>query len=217
MPGNRGGRGQGQSRAQSFNQEDPSQRGQRNDQQQTIADRQVSAQTQRSTISNGASASNRGGGRSTGFGGGRNASSRTNPSGRVISPRTGKEFGKQQSGIAKTVGATMKSQAGQKGPRKPATAANAAVNNPRARLPNLDDIQDEMDQAEENARDGRRYVDYDVYYATSGAKQNRLKDKYKREKLRSKRKGTGLLGNVQVSSGESILDVYKDLGKSFRR
>lgn len=211
MSGRGQGRGQGSSRAQSFNQEDPSQRGRRSEQQQTIADRQVSAQTQRSTISNGGKSSFRGGGRG-GFGGSRTAKSNTNPSGRVISPRTGKTFGKQQSALAKTVGNTMKSKAGTKGPRQPATAKNAAANNPRARLPNLDDINEEFNNNE--GIDGRRYVDYNVYYGTTEAKKN-YKDKYKRSKLR-KKKSTGLLGELNVTSGNSVLDTYKSLGSRLR-
>lgn len=131
----------------------------------------------------------------------------------------GNKFGKQQSAIAKTVGATQKSYAKTKGPNKPSVSSNAQRNNPgkqRAQLPNLDDINSEFNNRDINGEDDRRrFVDYNEQYATTGVK-NKLKDKYKRGK--KSKKGTSIFGTLEGNqTGNSVLDSYRSLGNQLRR
>jgi hypothetical protein len=105
--------------------------------------------------------------------------------------------------IPKTVAGQQKTYS-----KKPQTQRNT----PNAPLPNLDDINDEFN----NSGRLRRQVTYDEHYGTTDPVNNRLKDKYKRSKLR-KKKSTGLLGEINTKSGNSILDSYKRLGNKLRR
>jgi hypothetical protein len=71
-------------------------------------------------------------------------------------------------------------------------------------LPTLDDI--------DNFVSNRRQMDYNEYYATIDPVSNPIKDKLKRSKLRDK-KSKGLLGTVDNTSGNSVLDSYRNLGR----
>jgi len=82
---------------------------------------------------------------------------------------------------------------------------------PRAQLPNLDDINQ---QFQDNNR--VRQVDYNDFYGTTEAVSNPIKDRLKRSKLR-KKKGAGLLDTVDNSSGNSVLDSYRNLGRKLTR
>lgn len=93
---------------------------------------------------------------------------------------------------------------------------------PRAQLPNLDDINDGIKATEQKRyRQGqvpsdtrRQQVDYQDQYATTGVR-NKLKDKYKRGK--KSKKGGSVLGTLEANqSGNSVLDSYRSLGKKFR-
>ena len=130
---------------------------------------------------------------------------------KAYSPQPRQAFGKQQSNLAESVGITQKSYAQTRGPNKPSVAVNAQKSNPRAQLPNLDDINQEF---QGNTR--RRQVDYNQHYATTEAISNPIKDKLKRSKLRNK-KASGLLGSVNNTSGNSVLDSYRNLGRKLIR
>jgi hypothetical protein len=94
---------------------------------------------------------------------------------------------------------------------------------PRAQLPNLDDINEgiQATQSQKRYRQGqvpsderRQYVNYQDQYATTGVR-NKLKDRYKRGK--KSKKGSTVFGTLEGSqSGNSVLDSYRSLGKKFR-
>ncbi len=95
---------------------------------------------------------------------------------------------------------------------------------PRAQLPNLDDINEgiQATQNQKRYRQGqvpsderRQYVNYQDQYATTGVR-NKLKDRYKRGK--KSKKGSTVFGTLEGSqSGNSVLDSYRSLGKKLRQ
>lgn len=127
-------------------------------------------------------------------------------------------FGKSQSSVPKTIGSQQRTpktigrqqRTYAKKPQASTAKAPSRTPNARVELPNLDDINDEFGGRV------RRQITYEDHYGTTDAVSNKLKDKYKRSKLR-KKKGTGLLGTVDTKSGNSVLDAYKNLGKKLTR
>lgn len=205
--GNAGGNRGGGNRNSNFGQQQQEEQQRRREQAQTIPDIQTSTVTQRTPPQRATNTQTRGQG---GQGRGQTQSgARTLPNGRVRT-QSGREFGKQQSTIAKGVGAQQKARAGEKGPKRAATAQNAQENNPRARLPNFDDID------EENERNRRRFVDYDEWYATYDPISNPLKSRLKRSKLR-KKKGSGLVDELSLNTGNSVLESYRKLGRNLTK
>lgn len=108
-------------------------------------------------------------------------------------------------------------------PKSVQPTLKSAQQQPRAQLPNLDDINDGIQATQSQKRyrqgqvpsdDRRQYVNYQDQYATTGVK-NKLKDRYKRGK--KSKKGSSIFGTLEGSqSGNSVLDSYRSLGKKFR-
>ena len=109
-------------------------------------------------------------------------------------------FGNKQFNLEKSVG--IASNPHYRGPNTKAAQEDYGIN---TQLPDLDDITT-------NTNTRRRQVDYNQHYGTTEAISNPIKDRLKRAKLRDK-KGSGLLGTVDNTSGNSILDSYRDLGR----
>lgn len=118
----------------------------------------------------------------------------TAKTGGISKSRTG---GKTQSRSTQSRGGGTQSKSQS---RKTYSEVNSVI--PKVDLPNLDDITNGDGERQ------RRQMDYDDYYGTSYARQNKLKDKY--SKKLKKKKG---VVSQNISSGNSVLDSYRSLGK----